>query len=67
MTIPVERTRTVLRTREFLKNLLDPKQTPRIPRALRNQARALLKHYPTAIDLEPRRIKTSFGGSEEKF
>ncbi|WP_345774098.1 BPSL0761 family protein [Hydrogenophaga sp. YM1] len=46
MTIPFERTRAVLQTRELLKRLMDPKDTPRVPRWLRGQAKSLLRHYP---------------------
>jgi hypothetical protein len=36
MTIPSERTRAVLFTEKFLKDLTDPKTTPRIPKAVRD-------------------------------
>lgn len=52
MTIPVERSRAVVNTREFLTLLLDPKATPRVPRAIRLEARSLLKHYPATYDIE---------------
>lgn len=52
MTIPYERTRAVVQTRELLKRLLDPKATPRVPRWLRGQAETLLRHYPTFADIE---------------
>lgn len=51
MTIPVERTRAVLRTRNFLLDLLDPKATPRVSREVRDQARRCLYHYPFSTDL----------------
>lgn len=46
MTIPLERTMTISRTRDFLMELLDPKETPDIPKVIRQRARSLLKHYP---------------------
>lgn len=52
MTIPLERTRTVIGTREFLRALMNPKETPRVPLAVRQQARSLLKHYPSRWDIE---------------
>lgn len=52
MTVPFERTRAVIATRELLKRLQVPKETPRIPRWLRGQAKALLRHYPTYADIE---------------
>ena len=51
MTIPVERTRAVDGTRDFLRSLLDPKQTPRVPGKVRQEARACLRHYPGAFDI----------------
>lgn len=46
MTIPAERTRAVVLTESFLLSLCDPKQTPRVPRSVRERARGLLRHYP---------------------
>lgn len=46
MTIPIERTRAVNKAREFLYDLIDPKKTPRVPKAIREQALRILKHYP---------------------
>jgi hypothetical protein len=52
MTLPSERTRAVQNTRDFLLDLLDPKKTPRIPREIRRRASALLRHYPSRLDME---------------
>jgi len=52
MTLPIQRTNAVLRTERFLIDLLDPKKTPRVPRAVRQEAGRLLKHYPTKFDME---------------
>jgi hypothetical protein len=30
---------------------LDPKKTPRVPRLIRQDARNLLRHYPTEFDM----------------
>lgn len=46
MTLPWQRELAVHNTREFLLSLLNPQRTPRVPRAIRLEARALLKHYP---------------------
>ncbi len=51
MTLPNERTRAIINTREFLRRLLDPKKTPKIPKAIRREAYYLLKHYPWDLDL----------------
>jgi hypothetical protein len=67
MTIPVERSSAVWNTREFLRDLLDPKKTPRIPKWIRQEAAWCLKHYPTDLDMA-RAIKKCpevFGGKKE--
>lgn len=46
MTLPDERYNALQNTRNFLRDLLDPKQTPRVPREIRRQAYWCLKHYP---------------------
>ncbi|TPG24964.1 BPSL0761 family protein [Variovorax guangxiensis] len=52
MTMPDERSRAVVRTRKFLLSLTDAKETPRVPKRLREQALSILKHYPTRADME---------------
>lgn len=52
MTIPFERTRALVLTKEFLEAMLDPKQTPRTPRWMRGKAKALLRHYPGLFEIE---------------
>jgi len=52
MTLPIERKQAVLRTEQFLKDLLNPKMTPRVPRAVREQAYRCLRHYPTEFNLK---------------
>jgi hypothetical protein len=52
MTIPVERTRAVIHTRQFLYDLLDPKKTPRVSKSIRASALHCLRHYPTDFDME---------------
>lgn len=51
MTTPTERSTAVLQAERFLRRLLDSKETPRVPRELREEAAALLRHYPTYFDL----------------
>jgi hypothetical protein len=51
MTIPEERIYSIKRTREFLRSLLDPKLTPRVPRSVRKDAYWCLRHYPADYDL----------------
>lgn len=52
MTIPSERTRAVRQVRDFLREMLDTKKMPKIPRTIRIRARYLLKHYPSDLDIE---------------
>ena len=51
MTLPVERTVAILNTKQFLYDLMDPARTPKVPYAIRRQARQLLKHFPGNYDL----------------
>ena len=51
MTIPSERTRAIIATKDFLLMLLDPKVTPKVPKAVRDWALGLLRHYPGTYDL----------------
>lgn len=52
MTMPDERYRAVLWAEKFLLKLSDSKQTPRIPKALRQEAWSILRHYPSVFDLQ---------------
>jgi hypothetical protein len=52
MTLPIERTYAISNAREFLRSLLDPKQTPRVPKKIRSIARSVLKHYPSNFDMD---------------
>ena len=52
MTVPIERTNAVVWTESFLMDLLDPKKTPRVPKSVRDQARRLLRHYPSKFEMD---------------
>jgi hypothetical protein len=52
MTIASERTRAVNYTYEFLRDLIDPKKIPRVPKEVRQRASMLLRHYPSRWDME---------------
>lgn len=52
MTVPRERTNAVIFTESFLKDLLNPKATPRVPKCIRQQALHLLRHYPSQWEME---------------
>ena len=49
MTLPDERYRAVVYTRQFLLRLLT---TPRIPKEVKAEARSCLRHYPSDWDLQ---------------
>jgi len=51
MTLPQERSRAIEQTRNFLRDLLDPKKTPKIPKAIRTQAYWCLRHFPWDLDI----------------
>jgi hypothetical protein len=51
MTMPHERSRAVLWTREFLQELLDSRQTPGVSDRVRERARTLLRHFPSRGDM----------------
>ena len=50
---PSQQVSAVVATRDFLLRLINTKETPRIPREVRREARALLRHYPIAEHLRP--------------
>jgi hypothetical protein len=47
MTLPQQEHNSLVATREFLVDLLDPKKISGVPEKVRLSARALLKHYPS--------------------
>jgi hypothetical protein len=49
MTLPDERYRAVMQTKRFLLRLLT---TPRVPKAVKDEARACLRHYPDEYDMK---------------
>ena len=55
MTLPRERTRSVVNAREFLARLVSP-YVPggykRIPKPVREEALRLLRHFPSVVDLK---------------
>lgn len=51
MTLPYERTNAVVNVERFLVDLTNTKKYPRVPRAVREQAHRLLRHYPTQYDM----------------
>jgi hypothetical protein len=49
MTLPDERYRAVVQTEKFLKEILS---TPRVPKNIKDGARAMLRHYPNEWDMQ---------------
>lgn len=54
MTLPHEEVNSLKAVRQFLYDLLDPKKTPRVPRAIRLRAHRLSKHYPMDFSIQER-------------
>jgi hypothetical protein len=52
MTLPHEEALAIARVRQFMYELLDPKVTPKVPRAIRQRARRIMKHYPILPSLD---------------
>ena len=51
MTLPDERYRAVVQTRRFLLDLCNREHTPRVPKLVRETARAMLRHYPSEYEM----------------
>jgi hypothetical protein len=69
MTLPDERYRAVSYARQFLYDLMDPSQTPRVPKAIRERARTILRHFPMESDMiqASREVPYIFRESIEKI
>ena len=52
MTLPDERYRAVMQTAKFLQALSYSNEIKRVPLAVRQEARALLRHYPSEYDMK---------------
>lgn len=52
MTLPDERYRALRLAETFLQDLCNCHQTPRVPRAVRERARGVLRHYPSEYHLQ---------------
>lgn len=52
MTLPDERYRSLVYTKQFLLDLMNSKETPRVPKIIRQHARSLLRHWPDNYHLE---------------
>lgn len=52
MTLPFERKNSLHMVHTFLRKLMDPKQTPKVPKGVRQQAYWCLRHYPHEYEIE---------------
>ena len=53
MTLPDERYRAVMWASRFLQEVAyDRKKYPRVPKAVRQEAHSILRHYPSSWDLK---------------
>jgi hypothetical protein len=51
MTLPDERYRSIQMAEQLLKDLCDPKRTPKVSKEIRLRAMTALRHYPGVYDL----------------
>ena len=68
MTMPIERSRAVINTRQFLVDLMNPDKTPKVPNAVRKEAYRCLKHYPGEYYMEvvAEEVPTIFGPIDDE-
>jgi hypothetical protein len=67
VTLPYERMRALRSAEQLLCDLLDPKATPRVPRAVRQRARSVLRHFPlgSQLDLIAERVPELYNTCED--
>lgn len=46
-----EEKRSIESVRKFLWDLINSKETPRVPKYVRDRARRVIKHYPLSLDM----------------
>ena len=51
MTLPQEMFQSIRNARHFMVALMDPSQTPKVPKAVRQRARDRLKHFPSEYEI----------------
>lgn len=51
MTLPYENYNSLVNARNFLTELMNPDKTPKVPKAVRQRARNLLKHFPADFEI----------------
>lgn len=63
MTLPQQEHNSLIATREFLIDLMNPEKIPGVPEKVRLSARALLKHYPLRYKIDELYSGNTFGDS----
>jgi hypothetical protein len=58
MTTPDERYRAMVEGLKLIEDLLIPQVTPRVPREIRERARWVMRHHPSAYELSRLAAKT---------
>ena len=51
MSLPDEKVRAMQSARKFLFDMLNPQATPRVPKAMRDRGRRVVKHYPFDFEI----------------
>lgn len=69
MTLPNERRLAVVRTMDFLLDLMNPGKTPKVPKEIRERAYSCLRHYPSEYHMEQARthLPTIFGEWDSEY
>ena len=62
MTLPNERLYAINKTRNFLRQLLNREETPKVPKPIRLAALSCLRHYPGDWELSPGHVWNSLYG-----
>lgn len=52
VTLPDERYRSMIQADRLLKDLCDPKTTPRVPKEIRQRAFSVLRHWPDTYHID---------------
>jgi hypothetical protein len=60
MTTIDEKFQAIHNARSFMYRLMDPKQTPKVPRKIREEARARLKHFPHEFEAKYMKERENF-------
>ena len=52
MTLPYEEKRSLFLAQDFLRDLLNPKKTPKVPKLIREKAYWVLRHFPYGFEID---------------